>query len=217
MPHAAAAAASASEEGLDTMLIRATESLRSGNLEEAAQLADTVRDRCAEGSEMYTLANMIASRAAPASGTARAAASAPPSDTEAVAARLAARAGPVAFSPQAESSEEVIAMREGDAAVSRTVSAMSVKDFVAAFKSLEEARECFQRAGEEVLQARAMTVDNLYGYIIAERERNVRLRKLIRMKEILATKRSLEDDGEERITRALSQKSAEFGNDESAD
>ena len=77
-------------------------------------------------------------------------------------------------------------------------------------QALEEAREAFMRAGEDVAQARSMAMDNLYGYILAERERNVKLQKLIRLKEIFAKKKMLllegeyEDEGSERIARALS-------------
>ena len=53
-------------------------------------------------------------------------------------------------------------------------------------------------------QARGAAVDNLYGYLIAERERDGKLQKLVRMKQILARKKSLEDEGADRIARALS-------------
>lgn len=50
-----------------------------------------------------------------------------------------------------------------------------------------------------------MVVGNLFGQILAERERNEKLKKLIRMKQLLARKQSLEEEGSERIMRALSQ------------
>lgn len=70
-------------------------------------------------------------------------------------------------------------------------------------QALEEAREAFLRAGDEVAQARSMAMDNLYGYILAERERNGRLLRLIRLKELLARKKALEDEGAERIAKAI--------------
>jgi hypothetical protein len=72
-----------------------------------------------------------------------------------------------------------------------------------AAQALEKARDAFSRAGDEVSEARSMAVDNLYGCILAERERNVRLQKLIRLKQLLARKRALEDQGAERIAKAL--------------
>ena len=71
-------------------------------------------------------------------------------------------------------------------------------------QSLEQARAAFAAAGEDVAQARGAAVDNLYGYLIAERERDGKLQKLVRMKQILARKKSLEDEGADRIARALS-------------
>jgi len=210
-PASRAATPDASEEGVDAMLVRATGALRAGKPEEAGRLAEAARGKCADGSELRALADMVVARAAAATPQQ------PPSGAGAVAARLAARAGPVAWAPRTESPEQTAAMREGDAAVSQTVADLGAKDFVAAYESLEEARDAFRRAGEEVAQARAMTVDNLYGYILAERERNVRLQKLIRMKQIFATKRSLEDDGAERITRALSKEESESESNERSD
>jgi hypothetical protein len=58
----------------------------------------------------------------------------------AVAARLAAKLGPVAFAPVAVSKEAREAMRRGDGAVSETITALGRKDFVAAYEALEQAR-----------------------------------------------------------------------------
>ncbi|KAL3930286.1 MAG: hypothetical protein SGPRY_001603, partial [Prymnesium sp.] len=98
---------------------------------------------------------------------------------KAIASKLAAKLGPVAWSPSTGSAEEEAAMREGDAAVSDVVRFLGEKDFAAAYDALEAARDAFRRAGSDVEEARAQTLDNLYGYIRAETERNAKLQKLI--------------------------------------
>mgnify|MGYP001433460484 CR=1 FL=1 len=92
------------------------------------------------------------------------------------------------------------AVREGDAAVGRVVSALGQKEFVEAFEALEAARDAFMRAGPEVETARSQTIDNLYGYIRAETERNEKLARLVRMKEVLKKKADLklQDELDER-------------------
>mmetsp|Transcript_17980 Transcript_17980/g.53279 ORF Transcript_17980/g.53279 Transcript_17980/m.53279 type:complete len:251 (+) Transcript_17980:104-856(+) len=212
--HSPQATAGPSADDADSMLVRATEALRKGELEEAGRLTSAARSAFPVGSEKYALAEMIQERidaaaavplaedspltASEMRSVARKAAS------NAVAAKLAAKSGPVAWSPQPESPEQVAAMKEGDQALSRTVAQMGAKDFAAAFESLEQARAAFAAAGEDVAQARGAAVDNLYGYLIAERERDGKLQKLVRMKQILARKKSLEDEGADRIARALS-------------
>ena len=64
----------------------------------------------------------------------------------------------------------------------------------------EAARDAFMRAGPEVETARSQTIDNLYGYIRAETERNEKLARLVRMKEVLKKKADLklQDELDER-------------------
>ena len=116
------------------------------------------------------------------------------------AARLAAKSGPVAWNPIASTPAAEKAMREGDAAVGRVVSALGQKEFVEAFEALEAARDAFMRAGPEVETARSQTIDNLYGYIRAETERNEKLARLVRLKEVLKKKADLklQDELDER-------------------
>jgi hypothetical protein len=276
------------------MLVLATEAMRAGNLVEAQRLVSAARAEYEEKSDQLALADMIQSRidrAAPAEGVSASRAAEPLSSAElqaaarkaarqAVAAKLAAKLGPVAWSPTPETPEQQAAMSEGDAAIVRTVAAISAKEFVRAYEvrapgvrgsgwgvgkkgcrpalsrsgalrvriptagsslthvflpaaqarkppldllaaspplaaqlvlpmprcyaqALEGARAAFSRAGDEVLQARSMALDNLYGYIQAEKERNGRLQRLIRLKQLLAKKNALEDEGADRIAKAI--------------
>jgi hypothetical protein len=127
---------------------------------------------------------------------------------KAVATKLAAKLGPVAWTPTAGSKEEEEAMREGDTAVYAAVGALGRKDFEAAYDSLEAARDAFRRAGSDVEEARSQTVENVYGYIRAEMERNVKLQKLVRMKEILKKKKALD------LQDAVVERTTKSGSDE---
>jgi len=147
--HSPQATAGPSADDADSMLVRATEALRKGELEEAGRLTSAARSAFPVGSEKYALAEMIQERidaaaavplaedspltASEMRSVARKAAS------NAVAAKLAAKSGPVAWSPQPESPEQVAAMKEGDQALSRTVAQMGAKDFAAAFEACASA------------------------------------------------------------------------------
>ena len=93
----------------------------------------------------------------------------------AAAARLTSELGPVAWDPRDGSDSQKEAAKAGDAAVSESVGALGRKDFELAFAKLEEAKAAFRTAGPQYERARAMTIENLYGYVRAERERRVRL------------------------------------------
>ena len=99
-------------------------------------------------------------------------------------------------------------MREGDTAVYAAVGALGRKDFEAAYDSLEAARDAFRRAGSDVEEARSQTVENVYGYIRAEMERNVKLQKLVRMNEILKKKKALD------LQDAVVERTTKSGSDE---
>jgi len=139
------------------MLVLAMEAMRSGNLVEAQRLVskarveyeeESVRLAAPSESDRLALVDMIQSRidaASPAEGVSVARAAEPLSSAEvqaaarkaasqAVAAKLAAKSGPVAWSPNPETPEQQAAMEEGDAALSRTVAALSAKEFVAAYE-----------------------------------------------------------------------------------
>jgi hypothetical protein len=182
-------AASATGGGGDGLLVEATEALRASELSRAAALLCAAREayEVADGltSERKQLLEMVQSRinkAAPPPADEPAELAERPGGSaarQAVAAKLAAKLGPVAFAPLATSKVAKEATRRGDAAVSETISALGRKDFLAAYEAIEEARSAFRRAGSEVEEARAMTIDNLYGYIRAEMERNERLQRLV--------------------------------------
>ena len=132
----------------DHMLVRATEALRMGDLHESQRLLNAARGAYAEGSERLALLDIIQSRidvAAPREGfstereahplsSAEVQAAARKAASKAVAARLAAKSGPVAWSPIPDLPEQEAAMRAGDAALSRTVAALGAKEFVEAYE-----------------------------------------------------------------------------------
>jgi len=141
-PHATRAfhpRATAAEEA-DAALVKATEALKSGDLAAAQQLVTRARAAYEPGSERLALADMIQSRIdapreeaggeATRLSSAGVEAAARKAASHAVAARLAARAGPVAWNPRPESPQQQAAMKEGDDALSRTVAALSAKQFI---------------------------------------------------------------------------------------
>ncbi|KAL1519724.1 hypothetical protein AB1Y20_023234 [Prymnesium parvum] len=175
-------------------LVAALAALREGESSEARRLVSSARRLYAsQGAltpEKRELLEMVESRVARAD--AAAASGLQSLQAKAVAAKLAAKLGPVAWTPTAASAEEAAAMREGDAAVHAAVGALSAKDFGRAYDALDEARRAFRRAGSDVEEARAQTVENVFAYLRAEMERNEKLRKLIRMKEILKKRKSIQ-------------------------
>ena len=181
----------------DNLLMAATAALQAGDAEGATALLAEARDEYGDDltAERKQVLDMLQTRVGALNPVSK-----QRDDVKAVAARLAAKSGPVAWNPIASTPAAEKAMREGDAAVGRVVSALGQKEFVEAFEALEAARDAFMRAGPEVETARSQTIDNLYGYIRAETERNEKLARLVRMKEVLKKKADLklQDELDER-------------------
>ena len=181
----------------DNLLMAATAALQAGDAEGATALLAEARNEYGDDltAERTQVLDMLQTRVGALNPVSK-----QRDDVKAVAARLAAKSGPVAWNPIASTPAAEKAMREGDAAVGRVVSALGQKEFVEAFEALEAARGAFMRAGPEVETARSQTIDNLYGYIRAETERNEKLARLVRMKEVLKKKADLklQDELDER-------------------
>ena len=181
----------------DNLLMAATAALQAGDAEGATALLAEAREEYGDDltAERKQVLDMLQTRVGALNPVSK-----QRDDVKAVAARLAAKSGPVAWNPIASTPAAEKAMREGDAAVGRVVSALGQKEFVEAFEALEAARDAFMRAGPEVETARSQTIDNLYGYIRAETERNEKLARLVRMKEVLKKKADLklQDELDER-------------------
>ena len=181
----------------DNLLMAATAALQAGDAEGATALLAEARDEYGDDltAERKQVLDMLQTRVGALNPVSK-----QRDDVKAVAARLAAKSGPVAWNPIASTPAAEKAMREGDAAVGRVVSALGQKEFVEAFEALEAARDAFMRAGPEVETARSQTIDNLYGYIRAETERNEKLARLVRLKEVLKKKADLklQDELDER-------------------
>lgn len=115
---------------------------------EAQRLVSEARAECEEQSDRLELVDLIQSSidaASPPGGVSAAREAEPLSSAEvtavarkasmqAVAAKLASKSGPVAWSPRPDAPEQQAAMEEGDAALSRTVAALSAKEFVQAYE-----------------------------------------------------------------------------------
>lgn len=99
---------------------------------------------------------------------------------KAVATKLAAKLGPVGWEPTIADPQQRNLVQAGDAAMNKSINALGMKDFMAAYEALNEAQDAFRQAGSDIEEARAQTIENVYAHLRAEMERNDRLKKLIR-------------------------------------
>ena len=164
---------SATPSGADGLILSAMEKLKGGEVDGAVATLAEAREECERsrsapiGSERATLLALVQAR---------------------VDAAVATRN--LAESKTRQQSGSMEAMRRGDKAIADTVGAIAIGEIARAHELLALARSSFAEAGGTAERDREGVLGNLYASLRAEEERQERVKKLLRQKELVEQARA---------------------------